>query len=540
MALIKSAATVGGYTLISRLLGFVRDMLLASTVGSGPVAEAFVIAFRFPNLFRRLFGEGAFNSAFVPLFAKRYEGEGHEAARLFAEEAYAVLLIALLGLVAFCEVLMPWLMYLFAPGFSEIPAKFDLAIVMTRIAFPYLVFMSLVALLGGVLNSLHRFAAAAAAPIVLNVVMIGVLAGIKLAGWGSIPATGKALVWGVSLAGLLQFAMLWIACRRAGMTIRPVRPRITPGVRRLVSLGIPGVIAGGITQLNLVISTVIASLLPGAASWLYYADRVYQLPLGLVGVAIGIVLLPELSRRLRAGDDAGVDSSQNRALELSLLLTVPAAVGLMALAQPVVNVLFERGAFTAADTGATAGALAAFATGLPAYVMIKVFAPGFFAREDTRTPMIFAVIGVGLNIVAALALFPFLAQVGIATATSLAAWVNAALLGVNPATARRLHRRPAPEAQRCRHCLRQPRHGRRIDRGHALCQPFLRPPVGPCDAHRGACGAGGWRCRALFPHHLARRRHAPGRLRARLAPRRLKGAFHAPPLRAYSGGEFLE
>ena len=430
MALIKSAATVGGYTLISRLLGFVRDMLLASTVGSGPVAEAFVIAFRFPNLFRRLFGEGAFNSAFVPLFAKRYEGEGHEAARLFAEEAYAVLLIALLGLVAFCEVLMPWLMYLFAPGFSEIPAKFDLAVVMTRIAFPYLVFMSLVALLGGVLNSLHRFAAAAAAPIVLNVVMIGVLAGIKIAGWGSIPATGKALVWGVSLAGLLQFAMLWIACRRAGMTIRPVRPRITPGVRRLVSLGIPGVIAGGITQLNLVISTVIASLMPGAASWLYYADRVYQLPLGLVGVAIGIVLLPELSRRLRAGDDAGVDSSQNRALELSLLLTVPAAVGLMALAQPVVNVLFERGAFTAADTGATAGALAAFATGLPAYVMIKVFAPGFFAREDTRTPMIFAVIGVGFNIAGALALFPFLAQVGIAAATSLAAWINAALLGI--------------------------------------------------------------------------------------------------------------
>ncbi len=430
MALIKSAATVGGYTLASRLLGFVRDMLLASIVGSGPVAEAFVIAFRFPNLFRRLFGEGAFNSAFVPLFAKRHEGDGAESARLFAEEVQAVLLVAVLGLVALCEVLMPLLMYLFAPGFSAIPAKFDLAIVMTRIAFPYILFMSLVALLGGVLNSLHRFAAAAAAPIVLNIVMIGVLAAIKTMGWGATAATGKALVWGVSLAGLLQFAMLWIACRRAGMALKLVRPRITPQVKRVIRLGVPGTIAGGITQLNLVISTVIASLQPGAASWLYYADRVYQLPLGLVGVAVGTVLLPELSRRLRTGDAAGVEISQNRALELSLLLTIPAAVGLMALSAPIVNVLFERGAFTSIDTQATAGALAAFATGLPAFVMMKVFAPGFFAREDTRTPMFFAVIGVGLNIVGALALFPFLSQVGIAVATSLSAWVNAGLLAI--------------------------------------------------------------------------------------------------------------
>ena len=430
MALIKSAATVGGYTLISRLLGFIRDMLLASIVGSGPVADTFVIAFRFPNLFRRLFGEGAFNSAFVPLFAKRYEGDGAEAARLFAEEVFAVLLTTVLGLVALCEVLMPLLMYLFAPGFAADPAKFDLAIVMTRIAFPYILFMSLVALLGGVLNSLHRFAAAAAAPIILNIVMISVLAGIKIMGWGATGATGKALVWGVSLAGLLQFAMLWIACRRANMTLKMVRPRITPQVMRVVKLGVPGTIAGGITQLNLVISTVIASMQAGAASWLYYADRVYQLPLGLVGVAVGTVLLPELSRRLRAGDEAGVETSQNRALELSLLLTIPAAVGLMALSNPIVNVLFERGAFTPADTRATAGALAAFATGLPAFVMIKIFAPGFFAREDTRTPMFFAVIGVGINIVGALMLFPFLSQVGIAVATSLSAWVNAGLLGI--------------------------------------------------------------------------------------------------------------
>jgi putative peptidoglycan lipid II flippase len=242
--------------------------------------------------------------------------------------------------------------------------------------------------------------------------------------------TGQALAWGVSAAGLLQFLMLWFACRHAGMWLTLKRPRLTPSVRRLVALGIPGTIAGGVAQLNLVISTVIASFEAGAASWLYYADRVYQLPLGIVGVAVGTVLLPELSQRLRAGDGDGVHASQNRALELALFLTVPAAMGLMALAGPIVNVLFERGAFTAADTAATAGALAAFAAGLPAFVMTKVFSPGFFAREDTRTPMNFAILGVAINIAGALALFPFLSHVGIAAATSLAAWVNALLLGL--------------------------------------------------------------------------------------------------------------
>jgi putative peptidoglycan lipid II flippase len=239
-----------------------------------------------------------------------------------------------------------------------------------------------------------------------------------------------AMAWGVALAGVVQFVLLWVACRRAGMQLKLRRPVITPGVRRLVVLGIPGVIAGGIMQLNLVISTIIASLQASAPSWLYYADRVYQLPLGVVGVAIGIVLLPELSRRLRAGDRAGVQSSQNRALEFALFLTIPSAVALIVIPRPIVQVLFERGAFEPVDTTATALALAAFAAGLPAFVLQKIFQPGFFAREDTRTPMIFALYSVALNIAGALALFPFIGHVGIALATTVAAWLNAALLGV--------------------------------------------------------------------------------------------------------------
>ncbi|NNE22233.1 MAG: murein biosynthesis integral membrane protein MurJ [Rhizobiales bacterium] len=446
MQLFKSAATVGGLTMISRLLGFVRDVMMAAVIGTGPVADAFVVAFRFPNLFRRLFGEGAFNSAFVPLFAKRLEGDGPAAARDFGEEVLAGLLFVLLTVLAIAEIAMPWLMYLFAPGFASEPGKFELAVTLTRIAFPYLVFMSLVALLAGVLNSLHRFTAAAAAPIVLNIVMISVLAFITLAGWGNTARTGKALVWGVSAAGAVQLVMLWVACRRAGMPLKLRRPQMTDRLRRLIALGIPGVVAGGITQLNLVISTIIASLQSSAPSWLYYADRIYQLPLGVVGVAIGVVLLPELSRSLRAGDDNKVRATQNRSVDISMFLTIPAAVALMAIPYPVIQVLFERGAFVASDTQASAAALAAFAAGLPSFVLIKIFSPGFFAREDTRTPMYFAAAGVAVNILAALALFPFFGHVGIAAGTTMAGWLNAGLLGFT--LTRRGHFHSDPQLQR--------------------------------------------------------------------------------------------
>ncbi|QPC43422.1 murein biosynthesis integral membrane protein MurJ [Kaustia mangrovi] len=429
MNLIRSAATVSGLTTASRVLGYVRDLLIAAVLGASPVADAFVVAFRLPNLFRRLFAEGAFNSAFVPLFAKQLEGAGEDGARRFGEEVLSALFATLVAFTALAELAMPLLVYVIAPGFAEHPEKFDLTVLLTRIAFPYLLFMSLVAFYSGVLNSLGRFAAAAAAPILLNIVLIGVLIVVASLGWGAEPRSGQAIVWGIAAAGLVQLAMLVVAARRAGVSFRLARPRLSPGVRRLLALGIPGVIAAGITQFNLLIGTIISSLQSGAPAWLYYADRIYQLPLGMVGIAIGVVLLPDLSRKLKADDAAGVMRTQNRAVELSMLLTIPAAVALIAMPLPVVHVLFQYGAFTAGDTTATAQALAAFALGLPAFVLIKVFSPNYFAHEDTRTPMLYAGAGMLVNVAGSLAMFFVIGHVGIALATSLAAWVNAGLLG---------------------------------------------------------------------------------------------------------------
>ncbi|HET7714958.1 MAG TPA: murein biosynthesis integral membrane protein MurJ [Bauldia sp.] len=428
MSLLRNFATVGGATATSRILGFVRDIFVAAALGTGPVADAFFVAFRFPNLFRRLFAEGAFNSAFVPLYARALEGDGEAEARKFGEEALSALLTALLVVTAVAEVAMPLLMFVMAPGFASDPEKFDLTVYLTRIAFPYLGLVSIVAFYSGVLNSRGRFAAAAFAPALLNVVLIAVLFLVFWMGWEAHPAAGVALSVGTIVGGLAQLALVMVATHRAGAKVTPRRPRLTPRVRRLITLGVPGVVAGGITQINIVIGTMIASLAPGAVSYLYYADRLYQLPLGIVGIAIGVVLLPDLSRQLRAGRDDLAGHSQNRAVEFAMALTLPASVALFVMADPLIEVLFQRGSFGPADTVETAAALAAFAVGLPAFVLIKVFSPGFFAREDTRTPMWFAAISVAVNVAASLALFPFLAHVGIAIATSLSAWVNLALL----------------------------------------------------------------------------------------------------------------
>ncbi len=426
MALIRSIATVGGYTGISRVLGFIRDILIAQVAGTGMVADAFFVAFRLPNLFRRLFGEGAFNAAFVPLFARRLEEGGKAAARVFAEETLAVLLAALLLLSALAMAGMPWFMYLLAPGFAEDPAKFDLAVQLSRITFPYLLFMSLVALLSGVLNSLYKFAAAAAAPILLNVFFIFAL----LVVLPRVGAPGHVLAWTVAAAGLGQFLLLLIACHRAGLTLRLPRPRLTGGVRRLLGLMVPGLLSAGAMQINLMVGTIIASLQAGAVSYLYYADRVYQLPLGLIGIAIGVVLLPDLSRKLRSGAHDEAMHSLNRGLELALLLTVPAALALIAIPWPVIVTLFERGAFDRTSSEATALALAAFALGLPGYALVKVLQPGFFAREDTVTPLRMAVAAVVANVVLSLALFWQLGHVGIALATAISAWLNTVLLAL--------------------------------------------------------------------------------------------------------------
>jgi putative peptidoglycan lipid II flippase len=434
MKLYRSFATVGGLTLVSRILGFGRDILIASALGSGWIADAFFVAFRFPNLFRRLFGEGAFNSAFVPLFAKRLEGEGPASAKGFAEEAMAGLAFVLILLSIACMLAMPWLMYVIAPGFADQPEKFDLAVLLTTIAFPYLFCMSIVALMSGVLNSLGRFAESSAVSIVLNLTLMAAIGIAIMLGYSNDPRAGIALAWGVFAAGLFQLALLMWGLRRSDMWLRLVRPRLSPDVKRLVVLGIPGVIAGGITQLNILIGTIIASLQDGAVSHLYYADRVYELPLAIVGIAIGVVLLPDVARQLRAGNEASAIDSQNRSLEFAMLLTVPAAVALAVIPSEIVSVLFERGAFRPSDTVATSSALAIFAFGLPAFVMIKVFSPAFFAREDTKSPMRFAVISLTFNTAASVALFftfrslGMAPHLGIALATTLGGWLNAALL----------------------------------------------------------------------------------------------------------------
>ncbi len=434
MSLLRSTAVVGGLTAISRVLGFVRDVLVAGTLGTGPIADAFFVAFRFPNLFRRFFAEGAFNAAFVPLFSEDLKNNGNASAKAFAAEALSLLTFVLLTFTALAQIFMPWVIHVIAPGFSDDPEKFDLAVLFTRITMPYLLFVSLLAVLSGILNSLGRFAVAAAAPTLLNVVLIAAL--VFATPYFETP--GHVLVWGVALAGVVQFLAVAWGAQRSGMLPRLQMPRLTPRVKKLIALGIPGMIAGGIVQINLVVGQIIASVQDGAVAALSYADRVYQLPLGLIGVAMGVVLLPELSRRLAANDDDGALNAQNRALEISLLLTLPAAVALFVIPLPITKVLFVTaptallGAseFTLADAQRTGAALAAFALGLPAFVLIRVFQPGFFARQDTRTPMVFSAINTAVNIALSVYLFLFLkiGIVGIAIATTVAAWINVSLL----------------------------------------------------------------------------------------------------------------
>src|SRR5215475_951964 len=425
MALLRSVATVGSYTLLSRVFGFIRDILTAALLGAGPVADAFFVAQRLPNLFRSLFAEGAFSAAFVPLFAGTMAEHGKEALREFAEDALAVLLAALLGFVLLGEIFMPAVMAVIAPGFGEDPAKFGLAVDLARITFPYLLFIALVALQGGVLNSIDRFAAAAATPILLNLFLIAALLLMQQFGWRD----GRALAWAVTLAGFAQFLWLLFACQRAGLTLRLPLPRLTEGVRRTLAVMAPGTIGAGVTQLNLLISTALASLLPsGSVSYLYYADRLNQLPLGVVGIAVGTAILPSLSRQVRLGRLPDAVTTQNRGIELALLLTLPAATALAVLATPMLSVLFERGAFSPTDTAATAAALAAYAVGLPAFVLIKVLAPAFFARHDTATPVKIAVVTMAVNLCLTVVLMQFLAHVGIALATTIAGWLNALAL----------------------------------------------------------------------------------------------------------------
>ena len=425
MSLGKAIFTIGGWTMLSRLIGLARETLMADYLGAGMVSDAFFVAFRFPNMFRALFAEGAFNPAFVPIFAGKLESEGREAAKIFAEQAYAVLACIVLGFVIVMEIAMPWAIYGLAWGYDDVPGKIELAADLSRITFPYLLFISLVSLQSGVLNALGRFAAAAGTPILLSIVSMALL--VILAPIS--PTVGHAAAWGVSASGVAQFLWLLHSMRRAGVSLRIVRPALTPEIKALLSRLLPGALGAGVYQVNLVVNTMIASSVAnGAVSFLWYADRLNQLPLGVVGIAIGTALLPTLTRQLRAGDHAAAGHSQNRAMEFGLLLALPAAFALIVLGHPIVALLYEHGKFTATDTDQVVPALAAFAAGLPATILVRVLTPAFFARHDTRTPVRIALIALAANIALNLLLMRPLQHVGMAAATSIAAWINVGLL----------------------------------------------------------------------------------------------------------------
>lgn len=414
--LMSGFFTVGFWTLLSRILGFVREVLLLSLIGPGPVMDAFVAAFRLPNMFRRFFAEGAFNAAFVPMFSKRLEAD--EGAGTFAQDAFNGLGFVVLILTALGMIFMPGFVWLTAEGFSG-DARFDLTVGYGRVVFPYILCMSLAALFSGILNATGRFAVAAAAPVLLNIFVVAAMLTAELTGGAVI----QWLIWSIPFAGVAQLALTWRAAAQAGFTLVPSLPRWTPEMKDLIVIALPAALASGVMQINLVVGQLVASQYEDAVSWLFAADRLYQLPLGVVGIAVGIVLLPDLSRRLRAGDDAGARTALSRAGEISLALTIPSAVALIVVTQSLVSVLFERGAATVDDTAAIALAVSIYGLGLPAFVLQKVLQPIYFAREDTRRPFYYALVAMLVNVVLAVGLAPFVGWIAPAIGTTVAGWV---------------------------------------------------------------------------------------------------------------------
>jgi putative peptidoglycan lipid II flippase len=418
--MIERILTVGGFTLLSRLTGFLRDIMLAAILGAGPAADAFFVAFRLPNHFRAIFAEGAFNAAFIPAYARiRTEG-GPRAAGLFGDRIFTLLIATQMVLLALALVFTPQVIEVLAPGFSSEPDQFRLAVALTRITFPYLLLITLVTLWGGILNALHRFAAAAAAPILLNVAMMVTLG--LAAFFGHAP---YAAAFGVVISGVLQAILVGSDAFRAGAPTRLRALRLDPDVRRFFKALIPATVGSAGTQLQLFADTIIASLLPaGAISALYYADRIDQLPIGVIGIAVGTVLLPEMTHRIAAGDEAGARSAQNRAIEFALLLAIPCIAAFLVVPDLIMRGLFVHGRFTDGDAHAAAMTLVAYTIGLVPFVLIRSVVAPFLARGDTFTPMKAALVGTAVNIVFKIVLMGPLAQVGLALATSIGAWIN--------------------------------------------------------------------------------------------------------------------
>lgn len=422
--MIRSIFTVGGWTLLSRLTGFARDITMAAILGAGPIADAFYIAFRLPNHFRAIFAEGAFNTAFIPAYARVKTVEGDTRARHFANGILTAVVLVQLAILALALTATGWVVATLAPGLSGDPERFALTVDFTRITFPYLGLIAVVTLVGGVLNANDRFWAAAAASILLNVAMVGTLSVA-----GLFPTAGHAAAWGVLISGFLQLGLLVFDSERHGLGVRFGRPRLDPEMRAfLIALG-PAIIGSAGTQLAFFADTIIASFLPqGAIAALFYADRINQLPIGVVGIAAGIVLLPEMSRRIAAEDFDGARYAQSRAIELTLLLVLPFLAAALTIPEIIMRGLFLRGAFTGEAAAAAGATLAAYGIGLAPFVVVRAFMSPFYARGDTRTPVMATLGAASINILLKVLLMDSLAQVGLAFATSVGGWLTVTLL----------------------------------------------------------------------------------------------------------------
>ncbi len=427
MKILRSMTTVGGFTMGSRIGGFVRDILIAFVLGASPAMDALVVAIKLPSLFRRLLAEGALNASFIPLFAGIARTQGNQKAKEFAEEIFSILLVILIVFVVVFVALMPWILPVCVPGFRNTPERLELAIQFSQITFPFIFFISLTALYGGILNSFERFAAVAASPMAGNIFILLLAAGL----YPFFQQPGIILSFCFLGCGIIQLAWVMVPCHRLGFGLKPRRPRLTPQVIKFLARMGPAALGSGVHQINIVIAVLIASVLPiGGMSYLYYAERLVQLPLSVIGTALSTVLLPLLSKQWRAGELDAAQSSQNQGIEYALLITLPATIGLVFLAHPIITTLFGHGKFDLHASHATGNALMALALGLPAYVLTKIFNTSFYAQEDTTTPVIFAGISVAVDIVLSILLIRSFHHVGIALATASAAWINVILLAL--------------------------------------------------------------------------------------------------------------
>ena len=423
MNLIKSTGTFSVFIIISRVLGYIRDVLIAIYLGSGPIADAFFVAFRIPNTFRRLFAEGSFNAAFVPSYSSELT-IGKEKAKGFANDVFNFLMLGLLILVIVIEILMPGFVYLIAPGFYEDPNKIELTTLLTRITFPFLLFISLASFFSAILNSHNKFAVAAAAPIILNLILISIIFLAKK----SSDELVVYLSYGVSAAGLLQLIFVYFYAKKFFTPVLDFKLKVTKKIKIFFEKFLPGIFSSGVTQINILVGTIIASFQASAVSYLYYADRIYQINLAIAGIAIGTVILPNLSRYIKTSNKKKINFVQNKSFELSLFLSVPASMALLVGSEQITSALFGYGAFDNNSVQNSAKALFYFALGLPAFAIIKIFSTFLFARDNTKSPFYYSLISVLINITISIIFFKQIGFIIIPIATTISSWINAILL----------------------------------------------------------------------------------------------------------------